>query len=81
MVVERCAGCEEGFFGGGAQSENVVGLREGREPVVERRVGYGEGAAAEEGCCRWDFEWEACGDWVGDLGGQGACDGVVEGED
>jgi hypothetical protein len=56
-------------------------LGEGGDTVVEGGVGDGEGAAAEDGCGGWDFEGECCGDWVGDLGGYGACDGVVEGED
>lgn len=49
--------------------------------MVEGGVGDGQGAAAEDGCCRWDFERESWGYWVGDLGGDGARDGMVEGED
>ena len=67
VVVERCAGCEEGFFGGGPQGEDIVGLGEGWEAVVQGGVGDGERAAAKDGCCGWDFEGEGCGNWVGDL--------------
>jgi hypothetical protein len=56
-------------------------LGEGGKAVVEGWVGDGERAAAEDGCCGWEFEGESCGDWVGDLGGYSACDGVVESED
>jgi len=44
-VRDGQAGGQEGFFGGGAHGEEVVGLREGGEAVVERGVGDEEGAA------------------------------------
>lgn len=81
VVVERCAGCEEGLFGGGPQGEDIVGLGEGGEAVVKGWVGEGECATAEDGCSSGDFEGECLGDWVGDLGGYGTRDGVIKGED
>lgn len=49
--------------------------------MVKGRVGNGEGAAAKDGCIRWDLERLVWGNRVGNVGGYDACDGVIEGED
>lgn len=57
------AGGEKGFLGCGAHGEDVVGLGEGGEAVVVRRVGEGDCAAGEDFEVRRRGEREGRGDW------------------